>query len=341
MNYQQASFAFQLVFNVARITHETFIMKISILAMLFLLAGRTYAVGQSAAEIRRAATPVTSGRDNRVVQYAAVYVNRRAVHFGNTRLEMRQGRIYVPLRAISEAAGAIVRYEPNTRTISIQRGTRVVQLHTKITPRILVPLRFLSESLDAQVELSSGRVRGVSEIHINFDMFGPDLNKPMAPPRTPPQDIRQQAIFPPPRTNVLPKPDVALQAAILHNLHQLNAYRARAGAQALQLDPKLNAFAQQGSLELQQNHTPHGHFQRRNVFESGFQGGAAENQGDPNGWPIRGGLNATIDAILQAMIDEGPGGGHHDNMLNPKFRRVGIGLVVDGNELYLTNDFSQ
>jgi uncharacterized protein YkwD len=41
------------------------------------------------------------------------------------------------------------------------------------------------------------------------------------------------------------------------------------------------------------------------------------------------------------MIDEGPGGGHHDNMLNPKFRRVGIGLVIDGNELYLTNDFSQ
>ncbi|HEY0076022.1 MAG TPA: stalk domain-containing protein [Abditibacteriaceae bacterium] len=317
-------------------------MKLSIAFVLpFLPVGLIQAASQSPSEIRRLATPVTVGHSNRVVQHALVLVNGRAINFGGTRLEMRGGRLYVPLRSISEAAGAIVRYEPKTQTISIQRGTRVVQLHTKVTPRVLVPLRFLSESLGAQVELSSGRVRGISEIYINFDMFGPDLNKPMAPPRTPTQDIRQQAIFPPPRTNVLPKPDVALQAAIQHNLHQLNAYRARAGAQALQLDPKLNAFAQQGSLELKQNHIPHGHFQRRNVFESGFQGGAAENQGDPNGWPIRGGLNTTIDAILQAMIDEGPGGGHHDNMLNPKFRRVGIGLVVEGNELYLTNDFSQ
>jgi hypothetical protein len=311
-------------------------MKLSIAFVLsFLPVGLIQAAGQSPSEIRRLATPVTTGHSNRIVQHAVVLVNGRAINFGGTRLEMRRGRIYVPLRSIGEAAGAIVRYEPRTQTISIQRGTRVVQLHTKVTPRVLVPLRFLSESLGADVTLSN-KTRGLTEIHIDW-LPGETTTEIASGAAAPPVVISA----PPPRTNVLPKPDVALQAAIQHNLHQLNAYRARAGAQALQLDPKLNAFALQGSLELKQNHIPHGHFQRRNVFESGFQGGAAENQGDPNGWPIRGGLNATIDAILQAMIDEGPGGGHHDNMLNPKFRRVGIGLVVDGNELYLTNDFSQ
>lgn len=320
----------------ARITHENTTMKLSIAFVLpFLPVGLIQAAGQSPSEIRRLATPVTAGHSNRVVQHALVLVNGRAINFGGTRLEMRRGRIYVPLRSISEAAGAIVRYEPRTRTISIQRGTRVVQLHTKVTPRVLVPLRFLSESLGANVALSN-KTRGLTEIHINW--LPNETTTEIIPGATAPPVV---VSAPPPRTNVLPKPDVALQAAIQHNLHQLNAYRARAGAQALQLDPTLNAFALQGSLELQRNHIPHGHFQRRNVFESGFTGGAAENQGDPNGWPIRGGLNTTIDAILQAMIDEGPGGGHHDNMLNPKFRRVGIGLVVDGNELYLTNDFSQ
>jgi uncharacterized protein YkwD len=325
---------------VARITHKNTTMKLSLAFVLpFLPIGLIQAAGQSPSEIRRLATPVTEGHSNRVVQHAVVVVNGRAINFGGTRLESRQGRLYVPLRSISEAAGAIVRYEPRTQTISIQRGTRVVQLHTKVTPRVLVPLRFLSESLGANVTLSN-KTRDLTEIHIDWL---PEATTTEIIPGAAAAPVVSAPVVsaPPPRTNILPKPDVAIQAAIQHNLHQLNAYRARAGAQALQLDPKLNAFALQGSLELRQNHIPHGHFQRRNVFESGFQGGAAENQGDPNGWPIRGGLNTTIDAILQAMIDEGPGGGHHDNMLNPKFRRVGIGLVIDGNELYLTNDFSQ
>jgi len=40
------------------------------------------------------------------------------------------------------------------------------------------------------------------------------------------------------------------------------------------------------------------------------------------------------------MYDEGPGGGHYENMINPKFKRVGIGLVYVGDKLYLTNDFT-
>jgi hypothetical protein len=47
-----------------------------------------------------------------------------------------------------------------------------------------------------------------------------------------------------------------------------------------------------------------------------------------------------VALLLKIMMDEGPGGGHHDNILSPKYRRVGIGLVYVGDRFYLTNDFS-
>jgi uncharacterized protein YkwD len=134
-------------------------------------------------------------------------------------------------------------------------------------------------------------------------------------------------------------------AAQEYNLARLNHYRGLVGAPALVLDAQLNAFATQGSQELLQNHVPHGHFANASnagtLFTTdGFQGYAAENQGDPGGWPP-GTIEAQIDQILAAMWAEGPGGGHYENMIRASLRRVGIGLVLDGNgELYFTNDFS-
>lgn len=323
--------------NLPRAAFEVFIMSRPFSTWLLSLSLALPALAApSDFDIRNAATPVTSGRSGRISGHAAVFVNGRAVNFeGN--LWMNNGRLYVPLRAISEAAGAVVRYNNSTRLITIQRGQRVLQFTPSYSSaRILVPLRFLSENLGASVDLRDAN-NGIMQVFIDWssDNFGPSQAQtpPFRTQSTPP-------VAPPAAPPALPN-STAVYAAIQHNLNQLNAYRAKAGAQALQLDPQLSEFAQQGSVELRQNHQPHGHFQRADVFNSGFQGGAAENQGDPNGWPIRGGLDATVSAILQAMMDEGPGGGHHDNMLNPKFRRVGIGLVLNGNELYLTNDFSE
>jgi hypothetical protein len=119
------------------------------------------------------------------------------------------------------------------------------------------------------------------------------------------------------------------------------------GAGALVMDAQLNDFAIEGSFELMANHVPHGHFNDAaaagTLFTSdGFSGSAAENQGDPFGWPPAPSVPQQIDQILAAMWAEGPGGGHYDNMANPAFARVGIGLVVDGaGRLYFTNDFSE
>jgi uncharacterized protein YkwD len=127
--------------------------------------------------------------------------------------------------------------------------------------------------------------------------------------------------------------------AVQHNLDALNAYRAKAGSPKLALSDALNDFATVGSNQLADGGKAHGHFGASDVFKSGFCSGAGENQAP--GWPVDGDdKNATIDGILKAMMDEGPGGGHHDNILNPKFALVGIGLVMRNDGLYFTNDFS-
>ena len=92
------------------------------------------------------------------------------------------------------------------------------------------------------------------------------------------------------------------------------------------------------------DHQAHQHFvtasQNGTLFSSGFDGAAAENQGDQNGW-MPGPEAGAIDQILAAMIAEGPGGGHHDAIVMPGYHKVGVGLLEDSaNRLYFTNDFS-
>jgi uncharacterized protein YkwD len=129
--------------------------------------------------------------------------------------------------------------------------------------------------------------------------------------------------------------------AVQHNLDVLNMYRSQNNAPALVLSGALNQFADTGSQQLAAGGGAHGHFMAASndgsIWKSGFCGGAGENQAP--GWPLNPDENGTIDAILKAMMDEGPGGGHHDNIINSNYRSVGIGLVVQGG-LYLTNDFS-
>jgi uncharacterized protein YkwD len=133
------------------------------------------------------------------------------------------------------------------------------------------------------------------------------------------------------------------------NLDRINALRKSAGLAPLVLDPQITAFAREGSAQLMRDHVPHGHFAQAGdgIWQRGFKGGIAENQGYWNGWPRAASdpvanEQAQIAQILKSMMDEGPGGGHHDNILSPKAKRLGVGLLEDGEgKLYLTNDFSE
>ncbi len=146
----------------------------------------------------------------------------------------------------------------------------------------------------------------------------------------------------PPDRAADPLPDDAL---VRYNVERLNAYRRQAGIAPLKYDAAISAFATDGSKQLAKDHQAHAHFRQKAGDAKALGSHSAENQGDWNGVPkladdpIESGKKQ-IDWMLDLMFKEGPGGGHHDNMLNPKFKRVGIGLVTVSGKLYLTNDFS-
>jgi len=124
-----------------------------------------------------------------------------------------------------------------------------------------------------------------------------------------------------------------------HAVDKMNEYRAAANVAPFTLDGRLSAFAAEGSNELAAGGDAHGHFADagNDIWQAGFCNDAAENQAP--GWP-GGDADAVIDSMLQSMMDEGPGGGHHDNIMNADLSRVGIGLVSQGGAFYFTTDFS-
>ena len=149
---------------------------------------------------------------------------------------------------------------------------------------------------------------------------------------------------PPPR----PEDPYPGDPLVKYNVEQINKYRSTKGLGPVLYDSKISSFATRGSQQLSKDHTPHAHFAANATGSTpppGFGSRSAENQGDPSGVPSMDADAAKngkkqIDIMLKMMMDEGPGGGHYDNMMNPKFRRVGIGLVYAGGKLYMTNDFS-
>ena len=147
---------------------------------------------------------------------------------------------------------------------------------------------------------------------------------------------------PPPSRPADPFPSDPL---VKYNVDRVNAYRAQKGLPALLYDAKISAFARRGSEQLARDHTAHAHFAANAKGAPGFGSRAAENQGDPRGVPALDGDSTKsgkkqIDIMLKLMMDEGPGGGHYDNMMNARFRRIGIGLFYASGKLYMTNDFS-
>ena len=132
---------------------------------------------------------------------------------------------------------------------------------------------------------------------------------------------------------------------VKYNVDRLNAYRATKGLGPLLYDAKISSFARAGSDRLADDHRPHANFEAHADGAPGFGTRSAENQGDPGGVPVldpdpaKNGKKQ-VDMMLRLMMDEGPGGGHYENIVNARFRRVGVGLVYAGGRLYMTNDFS-
>lgn len=103
-------------------------------------------------------------------QQISVDVDGRMVSFPDTNPRMVNGRVMVPLRGVFEEMGAYVNWNPSTRTVTATRGAQDVQLRIGdrtamlngstlnldvpamiIGNSTMVPIRFVSEALGAQV----------------------------------------------------------------------------------------------------------------------------------------------------------------------------------------------
>ncbi len=159
----------------------------------------------------------------------------------------------------------------------------------------------------------------------------------------------QVAHVPPPSaeggpTQAMPPPlHDALDACRQHTLEVLNGYRAQAGVAPLVLDASLSAFAQEGSKQYARDRIPHAHMreQGRATFRGRYR---HENQGPADGVPLDQtnlveSCKERITALTARFMEKGPGEGHHDAVLDPRHHLLGVGLHVEDNLLWITNDF--
>lgn len=141
-----------------------------------------------------------------------VYVNGEQVMFDQQPIVIGS-RVLVPLRGIFEKMGATVVWIPDARTVRAQRGTTSVELRIGSTAalvngatvtldvpaqivggRTLVPLRFISESLGAQVDYNAG----TRTVTITTAGAGPPPPPPPPGPPQPPSTITLTVIRPVP-----------------------------------------------------------------------------------------------------------------------------------------------
>lgn len=140
-----------------------------------------------------------------------VTVNGQPVQFNAMPPQMVNGRVLVPLRGVFEQMGAYVHWTAATQTVDAQRGDTTVdlqignntaevnhrQVHMDVAPEImsdttLVPLRFISEALGADVDWDSARMTvairtnggGAPDEHIR--VRHPDEHPRHEPPPPPP-----------------------------------------------------------------------------------------------------------------------------------------------------------
>ena len=118
---------------------------------------------------------------------------------------------------------------------------------------------------------------------------------------------------------------------------ETNKDRATIGKPALQESATLEAYADVGAMQ-DFSTQPHDHF-------STTQGGGiafAENECPQQGnWQLsfgNGDLGMTVAACVKAFFDEGPGGGHYDNMMSSN-TMLGCGIYVEGQKLTIVQDY--
>jgi uncharacterized protein YkwD len=108
------------------------------------------------------------------------------------------------------------------------------------------------------------------------------------------------------------------------------------GVAPVDRDSQLDTFAQDGSDELAHDHKAGQHLADH---AREIPAGSGEVQGSPDGLGA-GTLEDQLAQALLGMMNEGAGGTHHDILLQPAWKRLGVGIVERDGRTYLTADFA-
>jgi hypothetical protein len=118
--------------------------------------------------------------------------------------------------------------------------------------------------------------------------------------------------------------------ARVHCVDVINAKRATVGAAPLARWTDGEACADSQAKDDAATGVAHGGFRKIPC------GAFAQNECP--GWPNT--PISTLDGCLQAMWNEGPGGGHYENMRNKSYKQVACGFAVDARgELWALQNF--
>jgi uncharacterized protein YkwD len=145
------------------------------------------------------------------------------------------------------------------------------------------------------------------------------------------------SVAPSPASGDAPEAEMSDDDARDYVLGYLNGVRKLNDDGPLVRDPALDAFAQAGSDELAQDHRSNQHMADHARELSAASG---EIQGSPDG-SHPGPLQDRIGEVLLRFTGEGPGGMHHDTMLRPEWRKLGVGITRSEGRTYFTADFSR
>jgi hypothetical protein len=135
-----------------------------------------------------------------------------------------------------------------------------------------------------------------------------------------------------PGTDAGPPPDDDLAYCV----SLLNMYRDRVGQPPLMRDPDIEAYAAEGARSDSQTGFAHGH------FSATGGGGVAYAENEIPGWDLSfggGTVRGVIEEGTQMMWEEGPGGGHYENIVGD-YSHVGCGIhVTAGDSVWVVQDF--
>jgi uncharacterized protein YkwD len=121
---------------------------------------------------------------------------------------------------------------------------------------------------------------------------------------------------------------------------ETNRYRARQGRPSLSRSAALEAYAATGARYDTAARTPHRHFDDTRGGKLAW----AENEClSFHGWSLwwgGGSVRGTVIRCLRTFYDEGPSGGHHENMMG-EYRTLGCAVLVTRGGVTIVQDFGR